>query len=490
MENFVAITEVIKNVVWSNILVILLMGAGIYFSIRLKFPQLRFFKEMIRVLKGNGDTSDGITPFQAFATALGARVGVGNIAGVATVIYFGGPGALFWIWAFGFFATCTALSEAVLGQAYKIKTGNEYLGGPAFYIERGLKCKPLAKIFAIILILGIGILMPGIQMDAIVTTLDNAYGVNTLVTAIIGTALIGIIIWGGIKRIGRVAEGMAPFMCAIYLLFGIAVIIQNITKVPEVFSVIFTSAFGTNAIFGGILGSAVSWGVRRGIFSTDAGYGSGGIMAAAAEATHPAKQGLIQALSIYLSIFIVCTISGLVILLSGIYNVVDESTGAMLAQGAPNLEQGALWVQTALNNLTPNTIPWEGKILSVIIALFALTTLLGYYYQIESNVRYLFRNVGTLGRTILRLAFLAAIFIGGIADSSMLWNVMDIGVACMAWINIIVVLLLSNQVVKIMKDYEIQKKAGVMEPVFNPKLLNIEDTTQVWSKYQKESDRL
>ena len=486
METFMAVTEIIKNIVWSNILVILLMGAGIYFSFRLRFPQFRFFKEMFRVLKSKGDTDDGITPFQAFATALGARVGVGNIAGVATAIYFGGPGALFWIWAFGLFATCTALSEAVLGQAYKIKDGNEYLGGPAFYIERGLKCKPLAKIFAVILILGIGILMPGIQMDAIVTTLDNAYGVNTLISAIIGTGLIGIVIWGGIKRIGRVAEGLAPFMCAIYLLFGIAVIIQNITKVPDVFGMIFSSAFGMNAIFGGIVGSAVSWGVRRGIFSTDAGYGSGGIMAAAAEATHPAKQGLIQALSIYLSIFIVCTISGFVILLSGIYNIVDEGTGAMLVQNAPNIEQGALWVQTALNNLTPNMIPWEGKILSVIIALFALTTLLGYYYQIESNVRYLFRNVGNMGRAFLRIAFLAAIFIGGIADSSMLWNIMDIGVACMAWINIVVVLLLSNQVVKIMKDYELQKRSGVEEPVFNPELLNLDDTTGVWSKYQKQ----
>lgn len=488
MEAFMAITEIVKNVVWSNILVILLMGAGIYFSLRLKFPQLRFFKEMFRVLKSKGDSDDGITPFQAFATALGARVGVGNIAGVATAIFFGGPGALFWIWAFGFFATCTALAEAVLGQAYKIKIDNEYLGGPAFYIERGLKCKPLAQVFAVILILGIGILMPGIQMDAIVTTLKDAYEINTLVTAIVGTVLIGIIIWGGIKRIGRVAEGMAPFMCAIYLLFGIAIIIQNITKVPNVFGLIFSSAFGMNAVFGGIIGSAVSWGVRRGIFSTDAGYGSGGIMSAAAEATHPAKQGLIQALSIYLSIFIVCTISGLVILLSGIYNVVDENTGVMLVNNAPNIEQGALWVQTALNNLTPNMIPWEGKILSVIIALFALTTLMGYYYQIESNVRYLFRNVGTAGRVVLRLAFLAAIFIGGIADSSMLWNVMDIGVACMAWINIIVILLLSNQVVKVMKDYEIQKRNGIKEPIFDPALLDIEDTTNAWSKYKQQKN--
>lgn len=485
METFMAITEAVKSVVWSNILVALLMGAGIYFSIRLKFPQLRFFKEMFRVLKSKGGTDDGITPFQAFATALGARVGVGNIAGVATAIFFGGPGALFWIWAFGFFATCTALAEAVLGQAYKIKIGNEYLGGPAFYIERGLKCKPLAQVFAVILILGIGILMPGIQMNAIVTTLEDAYSVNTLVTAVIGTGLIGIIIWGGIKRIGRVAEGLAPFMCAIYLLFGIAVIVQNITKVPDVFGMIFSSAFGMNAIFGGIFGSAVSWGVRRGIFSTDAGYGSGGIMAAAAEATHPAKQGLIQALSIYLSIFIVCTISGLVILLSGIYNVVHEGTGEMLVHNAPNVEQGALWVQTALNNLTPSMIPWEGKILSVIIALFALTTLLGYYYQIESNVRYLFRSVGTLGRAFLRITFLAAIFIGGIANSSMLWNVMDIGVACMAWINILVVLFLSKQVVEIMKDYERQKQNGIEEPIFNPDLLNIDDTTNVWSKYKK-----
>ncbi|WP_195270262.1 alanine/glycine:cation symporter family protein [Eubacterium sp. 1001713B170207_170306_E7] len=486
MEAFMTITEAVKNLVWSNVLVALLMGAGIYFSIRLKFPQLRFFKEMFRVLKSKGGTDDGITPFQAFATALGARVGVGNIAGVATAIFFGGPGALFWIWAFGFFATCTALAEATLGQAYKIKAGNEYLGGPAFYIERGLRCKPLAQIFAVILILGIGILMPGIQMNAIVSTLENAYAVNTLVTAVIGTGLIGIVIWGGIKRIGRVAEGLAPFMCAIYLLFGIAVIIQNITKVPDVLGMIFSSAFGINAIFGGILGSAVSWGVRRGIFSTDAGYGSGGIMAAAAEATHPAKQGLIQALSIYLSIFIVCTISGFVILLSGIYNVMNERTGAMLVNNAQNIEQGALWVQTALNNLTPDTLLWEGKILSVIIALFALTTLLGYYYQIESNVRYLFRNVGTLGRAVLRVAFLAAIFIGGIADSSMLWNVMDIGVACMAWINIVVILLLSKQVAKIMKDYELQKRNGIEEPVFDPALLKLEDTTSVWSKYQKK----
>lgn len=312
MELFTNAMNGLNLVVWCMGLVVLCLGAGLWFSVRMRFPQVRMFKEMVHLLVHGEKSDTGITPFQAFAATVGSRVGMGNIAGVAIAIFFGGPGAVFWMWIIAFIGASSAFMESSLAQAYKVKTENgEYLGGPAYFIERALKCRPYAIIFAIATILGPGILMPGLHVNSIASTYEEAFGANMILVGAIFCIVFGIVICGGIKRIASIAEYMAPVMCVVYVIMAVSIIAMKIGQVPDVLKMIVTSAFGIHPLFGGVLGSAISWGVKRGIYSNEAGQGSGAIVSAAAECSHPAKQGLVQAFSVYIDTLIVCTSSAL-----------------------------------------------------------------------------------------------------------------------------------------------------------------------------------
>lgn len=480
MELFTNIMNSLNSVLWSMPLVFLCLGAGLWFSIRMKFPQVRMVKEMIHLLIHGEKSDTGITPFQAFAATVGSRVGMGNIAGVATAIFFGGPGAVFWMWVIAFIGASSAFMESSLAQAYKIKAGNgEYLGGPAYFIERAIKCKPYAVLFAIATVLGPGILMPGLHVNSIASTYEEAFGANMIVVGAVFCAVLAIVVCGGIKRIGKIAEYMAPVMCVIYVLMAVAVIGTNIGRVPGVFKMIFTSAFGFHPVFGGIVGSAVSWGVKRGIYSNEAGQGSGAIVSAAAECSHPAKQGLVQAFSVYIDTLIVCTSSALIILLSGCYNTVGSDGTTILAENIPGVEYGIRWAQNALSSSLGT---WAGKLLAIIIIMFVFTSLMGYYYQAEANIRYLFKGKKS-AVLIMRGIFIFSCFSGVLVNGQVIWTMGDTGVAMMAWLNIVAILILSQKGFAILKDYETQKKAG-KDPVFDPKKFDIEDTTGVWDKYQ------
>lgn len=372
--------------------------------------------------------------------------------------------------------------ESSLAQAYKTKTGNgEYLGGPAYYIERAIKCKPYAVLFAIATVLGPGILMPGLHVNSIASTYEEAFGANMIVVGAIFCAVLAIVVCGGIKRIGKIAEYMAPVMCVIYVLMAFAVIGTNIGKVPGTLKMIFTSAFAIHPIFGGIVGSAISWGVKRGIYSNEAGQGSGAIVSAAAECSHPAKQGLVQAFSVYIDTLIVCTSSALIILLSGCYNTVGSDGTTMLADNIPHVEYGIRWAQNALSSSLGT---WAGKLLAIIIIMFVFTSLMGYYYQAEANVRYLFKDKKA-AVLIIRGVFIFSCFSGVLVNGQIIWTMGDTGVAMMAWLNIVAILLLSKKGFALLKDYEEQKKAG-KDLVFDPEKFGIEDTTGVWDKYQKQ----
>lgn len=479
MAQITNIINGMNSVVWSMVLVVLCLGAGLYFSIRMKFPQVRLFKEMVCLLVKGEKSEHGITPFQAFAATVGSRVGMGNIAGVATAIFFGGPGAVFWMWILAFIGAGSAFIESTLAQAYKVKgTNGEYMGGPAYYIEKGLKCKPYAVIFAIATILGPGILMPGLHINSIASVYQEAFGMNMVVVGAVFCIVLGLVVCGGIKRIGKIAEYMAPIMCVVYVLLAVGIIGLNITKVPGILATIVTSALGFNQLFGGIVGSAISWGVKRGVYSNEAGQGSGAIVSAAAECSHPAKQGLVQAFSIYIDTLIVCTASALIILLTGSYNTVGSDGVTAIVENIPGVEYGIRWAQTALNTAYG---AWAGKLLAIVIIMFVFTSLMGYYYQAESNVSYLFKKKKT-AVWIIRIVFLVSAFTGCLVNGEIIWTMGDTGAGMMTWLNIIAILLLSKKGFALLKDYEAQKRAG-KDPVFDPKKFGIEDTTKVWDKY-------
>ncbi len=480
MDAFVGIVTKINDLVWSTPLVALCLIAGIYFTVRFKGGQFRLFKDMLRLIRGNAKSQEGISPFQSFATTVGSRVGMGNIAGVATAIFFGGPGAVFWMWLIALIGASSSFAECTLAQAYKNKENGEFVGGPQLFITKGLKAKPLAIAFALAAVLGPGTLMPGLQVYSIASTFKNAFGVGEMVIGIISVILIAFVVWGGIKRIGKTAELLAPVMCVVYVVMAVVVLGMNITKLPGVFATIITSAFGANQMFAGVLGSAISWGVKRGVYSNEAGQGSGAIVSAAAECNHPAEQGLIQALSVYIDTIVVCTASAIIILLTDNYSV-QAADGSMIVNNT-SAEYGILWAQDGINAAFGGT--WGGKLLAIMIVLFVFTSLMGYYYQAESNMRFLF-NGKKMGTYLMRGIFLIAVFSGVLVDGQVIWSMADLGVGLMAWFNIIAILLLSNKAVAILKDYEEQKKAGVA-PMFDPEKFGIVDETGAWDASKKE----
>lgn len=482
MIGFEKFIQGLNSIVWSTPLVALCLIAGVYLSIRMKFPQVRLFKNMIKLLFSKEKSESGVTPFQAFATTVGGRVGVGNIAGVATAIFYGGPGALFWMWILAFLGSASAFTESALAQAYKTKVSGEYVGGPAYFIEQGIGKRWYAIAFAICTILAPGILMPSAQTYNIVSSLNNAFGINEYVAGIILCIAIGLVIFGGIKRIGKIAQLIAPLMATGYFIIALIIIVLNITRVPATFALIFSSAFGVNEMFGGIIGAAISWGVKRGVYSSEAGQGSGAIVSAAAETSHPAKQGLVQGFSVYIDTIVVCTATGLMILLTDSYNTIT-ATGDFVIQNVPGVEFGVKYTQMAVDSTFSN---FGSGFVAISILLFAFTSLMAYYYQAEGNMTYIFPG-NKMATTILRVLFLVATFYGVLNTGQMIWTFGDLGVGLMAWLNIIAILILSKQAINILRDYEEQKNAGI-DPVFDPDKFNIKDEANVWRSYKKQSN--
>lgn len=475
MEKFSMFVNQMDAMAWSMVLVVLCLGVGLYLSLRLKFPQIRLVKEMVKLLTSKEESESGITPFQAFATTVGARVGMGNIAGVASAIFYGGPGSVFWMWMIAVIGAASAFVESALAQAYKVKSPDgEFTGGPAYYIEKGLKCKPYAVVFAVVAFLGPGFLMPGVQINSLVTVFEEAFSVNKILVGAICCIVLGIVVYGSIKRIAHIAEMLAPAMCAIYILAALIIVGLNITKLPGILLMIVQSAFGVHAVLGGILGSAVSWGVKRGIYSNEAGMGCGAIVSAAAECSHPVKQGLIQSFSIYVDTLFIGTSTALIVLLTGTFDVIDGAGNLLMSQTG-GIEAGIKWTQHALMSTFGS---WSGKALAIIIVLFVFTSMTGYCYQAESNIRYLTGN-SKKAIAIARAVFLVASFLGAIVNADAVWAMGDIGYGLMAWANIIAIALLAPKAVALLKDYEKQKKEG-KDPTFDPAEFGIEEETGAW----------
>lgn len=479
------ISSVISSWVWSPALVVLCLCSGLYFSIRTRFVQVRRLGEMVRLLFSTDKTQKtGISSFQAFAIALSGRVGTGNIVGVATAIGYGGPGAIVWMWIIAFLGAGSAFVEATLAQIYKENHNGQFRGGPSYYIEKGLRCKWLAVLFAICSLIACGLLLPQVQSNGIAIAFANSVHVPPVYIGLVVALVLGLVIIGGVKRIAMVAEIVAPFMAVLYVILAIIILIINYTAIPSVLVDMIKGAIGTHELFGGILGSTIAWGVKRGIYSNEAGQGTGPIVASAAKVSHPVKQGLVQAFSVYVDTLLVCSATAVMIMAVKTYNVMDANTGEVLFTSAYNLgAPDVSYTSTAIGTLLG--MNWGNIVVAVALAFFAFTTIMAYYYYAETSIVYLWGK----GRKehvaiwVLRICILIAVVFGSMKEARAAWNAGDIGVGMMAWINIIAILLLSPKALRTLKDYEKQEKEK-KDPVFDPGKLGIENA-EFWEEKRR-----
>lgn len=478
------LVDVINGYVWSPALIYLCLGVGLYFSLRTRFLQIRHFKEMLRLMFDGKGSDAGVSSFQALSMTLAGRVGTGNIAGVATAITFGGPGALFWMWMVAFLGSSSAFIESTLGQVYKEKLDGQYRGGPAFFIEKGLGQKWYAWLFAIATIFACGVLLPGVQANSIGSGLQGALNIDPLYTAIGLAILLTFIIFGGVKRIAHFAGMVVPFMALGYILVACAIIALNIHQLPGLLVLIVKSAFGVDAAFGGIVGLAIAWGVKRGVYSNEAGQGTGPHASSAAAVSHPAKQGLVQAFSVYIDTLFVCSATGFMLLITGLYNV-DGPNGTVLHQGVPGVAAGPGYVQTAMETIMPG---FGAIFVAVALLFFAFTTIVAYYYIAETNVTYINRSKSRPWLVfVLKFAIIGSTVYGTLKTADLAWAMGDIGVGLMAWLNITAIVLLHKTALKCLRDYEAQKAAG-LDPVFHPEKLGIKNADH-WAGHRAEDNK-
>jgi AGCS family alanine or glycine:cation symporter len=486
------IVNSINNLIWSEALIYLALGAGLFYSLLTRFVQVRLFREMIHLLFSNKESARGISSFQALTVSLSGRVGTGNIAGVAAAIGFGGPGAVFWMWVVAFLGAATAYIESTLGQIYKEEDEGQYRGGPAYYIEKAMGQKWYAWIFAISTIIAVGLLLPGVQSNSIGNAAELAFGgerilqtslgaisYTKLITAVTVVTVLGIIIFGGVKRIAHVTQVVVPFMAIGYIAMSVGVIAMHISELPGILAMIVKDAFTPMA---GV-GAAIGWGVKRGVYSNEAGQGTGPHAAAASEVQHPAQQGLVQAFSVYVDTLFICSATAFMILITKQYFVTGVenglSGGLLLSDVQAN---SPAFTQYALQSV----LGGFGKtFVAIALFFFSFTTLLAYYYIAETNVAYIRRTIKFSGElTILKVALMVSVFYGTIRTADLAWGLGDIGVGLMAWLNIIAILILffmSQPAIKALRDYEAQRKAGVSKYTFDPDALGIKNA-DFWKK--------
>lgn len=477
------IASTVCDIVWSPVLVYLLLATGLYFSIRSRFVQLRMVGEMTRLMFQQRSDNTGVSSFQALSMTLAGRVGTGNIAGVATAICFGGPGALFWMWVVAFLGASSAFVESTLGQIYKEKIDGESTGGPAFYLEHGARMKVFAWVFAIVTLIASGILCPGVQSNAIAESMKHAFGIEPTVSAAVVCSLLSFIVFGGLKRIASFTTVVVPFMALSYIVVALITVFYNIEHIPDVFALIIKSAFGLDSAFGAMVGTAVSWGVKRGLYSNEAGQGSGPHASSAASVSHPAKQGLVQAFSVYIDTWFVCTATGLMILLTGCYNVILPD-GQAIFSGLLGTNAGPVYVQKSIDVVMPG---FGSPFVACALFFFAFTTILSYAYMAETNIKYINRKLKKRWLVYVgRFVLVVSIGVCAINPASIVWLCADIGIGLMAWLNIFAILRLHNVAFKALKDYEEQRKTGI-EPVFHPEKLGIANA-DYWSGDRAEEN--
>lgn len=450
-----ALIDGINAVLWNYVLIYGLLGAGLYFTVRLGGIQIRHFGEMVRVVTSPKSTDEkGISPFQALTVSLASRVGTGNLAGVAVALTLGGPGAIFWMWMVALVGMATAYSESTLAQVYKTTSkSGEYRGGPAFYMAKGLKAPWAGAIFSVCLIVSFGLIFVAVQANSIAEAFNGAFNVPKMIVGFVVAAAAAVVIFGGIRSIARVAEILVPFMAGAYLLMAVVIMIINITEVPQTLWLIISNALGLQEAAGGVTGgiaAAMLNGVKRGLFSNEAGMGSAPNIAAVATPVphHPSSQGMVQAFGCFIDTILVCTATALMILLSGVGIGPDQPTGMQLTQDALGAHIGAV-----------------GRyFVAIAILFFAFTSILGNYSYAENAMTFL-KLEGKTPIFLLRAACLAMVVWGSMQTVATVFNFADASMGVMASINLIAVLLLSGTVVKLTRNYFKQRSEGI-DPVF------------------------
>ena len=468
------ITEV-NDFLWTYILIAVLVGCGLWFTWRTRFVQFRMLKEMIRLLGDSSVKHPGhkhISSFQAFAVSVATRVGTGNLAGVATAIAIGGPGAVFWMWIIALIGSATAFVESTLAQLFKLRHKDSFIGGPAYYIQKGMHNRWMSALFAILISITFGLSYNSIQSNTICQAMNEAFGWNQVLTGIVLVMMSLAIVFGGIQRIAKVSSVIVPVMAIGYFILAFVIVLMNIHLMPHVFKVIISNAFGLEQITGGGLGATMMNGIKRGLFSNEAGEGSAPNVAATASVSHPVKQGLIQALGVFTDTLLVCSCTAFIILISGLY-AHPELNGIALTQSALQSEIGS-----------------SGPIfIAIAIFLFAFSSIIGNYYYGEANIRFLFgrkeeNNNGKL-KSILFIYRLCSggvlVMFGALASLEIVWNLGDLCMALLTACNLIAILVLGKYAFKLLKDYQQQKKNGIKDPIFHrSQLPEIEKELECW----------
>ena len=466
METITQWITSINDVLWTYILVIMLLGCAVWFTIKTRFVQFRMFKEMVRLLGDSNSKAEGkehhISSFQAFAVSLASRVGTGNLAGVATAITVGGPGAVFWMWLIALLGSSSAFIESTLAQLYKVQGKTSYIGGPAYYMKKGLKQPWMGVLFAILIIFTFAFAFNTVQSNTICAAFEQAFQFDHVTMGIILTVLTLMIIFGGIQRIAKVSSIIVPVMALGYILLAFVIVGMNITHLPDVIKLIVSSAFGWEQALGGGIGVALMQGIKRGLFSNEAGMGSAPNVAATADVSHPVKQGLIQTLGVFSDTLVICTCTAFIILFSGV-PLGGEANGVQLTQMALDNEIGS-----------------GGSIyVAVAILFFAFSSIIGNYYYGEANLRYITHNKVVM--TVFRLMTGAMVMFGALASLDLAWSLADVCMGLMTICNLIAIVLLGKYAFRLLEDYRQQKRQGIKDPVFTKdKMKDIEQDIECW----------
>ena len=468
--NFLQATIIKTNdILWSYVLIALLIFMGLYFSFKTKFVQFRYLKEMISLLTksagksiSKSDKKKGVSSFQAFCISTASRVGTGNLAGVAIAIALGGPGAIFWMWLIALIGAASGFIESTLAQIYKVKAKHGYRGGPAYYMEKALNKRWMGIIFSILITICFGLVFNSVQSNTISLAFQEAFGVKTVITGLVLSIFTAIIIFGGVQSIAKVSEKLVPIMAIAYLLVAAFVIVKNFSSIPSVFLLIFRNAFGFEQALGGGMGVAMMMGIKRGLFSNEAGMGSAPNAAATADVSHPVEQGLIQTLGVFTDTILICSATAFIILLSGTYTT-KGLTGIQLTQNALSSQVGS----------------WGNTFIAICILLFAFSSIIGNYYYGETNIEFINSNKAYV--FLYRIAVVIMVFIGSVAKIQIVWDLADLFMGLMAIINLIAIFLLGKIAFAALNDYHIQKKQG-KNPVFTKNSIKGLKNVECWDE--------
>ena len=468
METLNSIIGQINNILWSYVLIALLILSGLFYTIRTGFAQGRLLGDMVALITGKlSSLRDGekkvagqVTGFQAFCIAVASHVGTGNLAGVAIAVAVGGPGALFWMWVIALLGGATSLIENTLAQTYKVKEGNGFRGGPSYYMEKALGQKTLGYIFSVIVIVTFAFVFNTVQANTIAQAFETTFNMSSAVAGIILAALTALIIFGGLNRIANVVSFMVPIMAIGYVVVALYVLIVNAVHIPALFMSIIEAAFGIKQAVGGAIGVAMLQGIKRGLYSNEAGMGSAPNAAATSNVSHPVKQGLLQAFGVFVDTILICSATGFIVLLYPEYNTIGEK-GIKLTQLALSHSVGA----------------WGAGFITLCIFLFAFSSLVGNYYYGEANLEFLTKSKTSM--LVFRVLTVACVYLGSVASLGLVWDIADVSMGIMALMNIVVIAILSPKAVAIINDYIKQRKEG-KNPVFRAKDIPGLENTECW----------